>query len=497
MTQRLSNPYAYSTTGKRRQPSDHPDAAQNPHAESLHVLALTQELAALDSTAQVQAFMARLQPEFLSRHPGLLLAVANAATRWVGEDADLLEHIARQCLQATQLMPEPSGADAVAVWQSLIAQLRGLQGRLARTLLHALESFPLPETARPAYEQACQAASACTLSAPQTLQERAPPPADLAGTQSVQIGSPGFKWPMEIMALVARFPASGLTPGTMTAFYRELNHCLTWMLVDKRHKEAQQPRLEALLRDWVSQCRPPARASTPAHPKAFTLGMLHIYNFSCLAHKSSGRGKPLFLALDEATQSDAPRQLQTLLPYLWTQACLEWMRPTDPSLLLMGKRVLAQVQHCSLAVQRRLLVGLAYGGDNALREEALQRLSQIEAHPGFQQRLRAAQIARCLSPARLSSEDIDAVLLDLEQTPADQVTELGYLRQLVKVSQQPLSQAQRERALHCTLVLRRFEAHCDRLGVPQTAHQSIYYELGQQLPTLASQAYAQLERQQL
>src|SRR5690606_17081451 len=163
-----------------------------------------------------------------------------------------------------------------------------------------------------------------------------------------------------------------------------------------------------------------------------------------------------------------------LLPYLWTQACLKWTRAHEQvQLARMGKRLLAQLERCSLPVQRRLLVGMAYGGDNGLRTVALQGLREVEKHPSLQQRLRVGLIERCLKSARLSSEEIDAVLLDLEQTPLDQVTELGYLRQLVKVSHQVLGQDQRERALNCTLALRRFEAHCDRLGLPQTAHQSI------------------------
>lgn len=425
---------------------DLPDAAQDPHAEWLHVLALTQELSGLEGSTQVQAFMARLQPGFLSRHPGLLLDLANAATRGVGENADALDDIARQCLQATRLMPEPSGADAVAVWQSLIAQLRGLQGRLAQTLVQALGSLPMPEALRQDCAQACQATS---------------------------VSTPGA-WPIEILQLMAPQPASAATLGTMAAFYRELNHCLSWLLVDKKLQAVQQPKLEALLRDWMGQWQPPTRAGTPPDPKLPSLGMLRIYNFSRFLHKTAGRGEPLLLALDEATEADAPRQLQTLLPYLWTQACLKWTRAHEQvQLARMGKRLLAQLERCSLPVQRRLLVGMAYGGDNGLRTVALQGLREVEKHPSLQQRLRVGLIERCLKSARLSSEEIDAVLLDLEQTPLDQVTELGYLRQLVKVSHQVLGQDQRERALNCTLALRRFEAHCDRLGLPQTAHQSI------------------------
>ena len=476
MSTRISN--SYITPGKRAVSTGHPHASDeaealehrgdgdDTRAERHHAEYLVEALSEQNCTMAVRVIVSRQKPAFLSRHPDVLLALANAATRGAGEDADLLERTARLCLQATQSLPEPWGPEAAAVWESLTAQLRGLPLRLERTLIQALESFPSPEALRQNREQARQVVPVIT----------------------------SIPWPEDIMKMLAWQPPSGPKLGSMAAFYREVNGCLNWMLVDKTRMAEKQPQLDGLVSAWVKQLQVLTSAPTPVNPKALSLCMFQIYAFSCLANPSSGLKQSLLVALDEATERGAPRQLQTLLPYLWTQACLKWTRAHEQSQLLgMGRRLLAQVELCSLPVQRRLLVGMAYGGDHTLREMALQRLSQIEEHPSLHDRLRVKLIQRCLGSAKLTSEEIDAVLLDLEQTPPDQAAELGYLRQLVKVSRQSLSERQYERALNCTLVLRRFEAHCDRLGVPQTAHESIYFELGNSLPTTSTQAYRQLE----
>lgn len=497
MAQRLSSQHSISS--KRRAPTDPDVSLPDPHAEWPQVQSLIQKLSEVAGTAQMPRFVAQLEPGLLSHHPSLLLALANAATNGAGENADLLEDIARKCLQATQLMAEPSGTDALAVWQSLIAQLRGLQDRLARTLLQALEAFPVPEAVQPDFEQARQAVSVSTPSEPQPLMPlpMALVPA-LAGNQTVQIGPTDFVWPMEIVAIMARPPAPAAALGTVTAFFREVNRCLAWLLVSTKLQAIQQPKLNALLHDWMRHWQIPTRTFTPPTPRALSMDMLHVYNFSCFASKAHGRDDPLLLMLNEATQAHAPRQMQALLPHLWTQACLKWTYTAKQSeLLAMGQRLLAQLDRCSLAVQRRLLVGMAYGGNSWLQQEALKRLRSLERHPGGQQRLPAEGIQRCMNPAPLSNEDNDAVLLDLEQTPPDQVTEIPYLRQLAKLSHQTLSRDQRERALRCALAILHFEARCDELGAPQTAHKSLFYEISQWLRTDADRVYAELKRQQL
>lgn len=475
----LSHQY---TAGKRRAPTDAGHSERDPQLEALQVQTMTEVLSEVGGCTHMPAFVAGLKPQLLSRHPTLLLTLANAATRGVGENADLLEDIARKCLQATQLMPEPSGADAVAVWQSLIAQLRGLPDRLAQALLQVLQvlqAVPMPEALRPDLASVL-------------------PPAGLAHAQPAPIGPQGVVWPLDILTLVAQPRVTAAELNSLAGFYRAACQCLTWLLVNKQLQKVQQPRLEALLQDWKRQWQVVTRAFALPAPQSLSVEMLHIFNASCFMSKHPSGQDPLLRTLNEATQSDAPSPLRTLLPYLWTQACLKWIHPnTQAQLVYMGQRLLAQLERCSLAVQRRLLLGMVCGGNRQLRLEALRRLRQIERHPSDPQRLQAEHIERCLGPGRLSTEDIDAVLRELEQTPPNQMTELPYLRLLAKISDQALTQHQHQRALNCALALLRFEAHCDRLGMPQTAHRTLYLEINNGLRTLATQTHTEQERQQL